>query len=161
MSEMTPIVRAADEGEKRWWYGGGIHTWKATAKETGGAFMLFEDQMTQGKSTPMHRHPDVDETLYILEGEIVVHFGGQERRVGPGGTVVAPRGVPHAFAVTSPEARMLCLQTPGGGEVFFRNASEPTTRTDPDGPVDFTRVRESATQTGATEILGPPPFETT
>ena len=29
------VVRADGEGEKRWFYGGGLHTWKATAEETG------------------------------------------------------------------------------------------------------------------------------
>ena len=30
------IVRARGAGEKRWFYGGGLHTWKATAEETNG-----------------------------------------------------------------------------------------------------------------------------
>lgn len=162
-STAVPIIRAKDEGEKRWWYGGGVHTWKATAAETGGAFLLFEDFMTRGKMTPLHRHPDVDETLYMLEGEILLHIDGQKRRVGSGGIVVAPRGVPHAFLVTSETARMLTLVTPGSASVesFFRNASEPATAAhiDASGPVDFARVQESAKQSGATELLGPPPFE--
>ncbi len=163
-SAAVPIIRANEEGERRWWYGGGVHTWKATAAETGGAFLLFEDFMVAGKATPLHRHPDVDETLYVLEGEILVHIDDQDHRVGRGGTVLAPRGVAHAFQVTSETARMLCLQTPGdpGAEAFFRNASEPAAAdTDASGPVDFARVQESAKQSAATEILGPPPFEAT
>ncbi len=164
-SAAVPIIRAKEDGEKRWWYGGGLHTWKATAAETSGAFFLFEDFMTRGKLTPLHRHPDVDETFYMLEGEILLHIDGQERQVGSGGIVMAPRGVPHAFLVTSETARMLTLVTPGsvGAESFFRNASEPATAAhiDASGPVDFARVQESAKQTGATEILGPPPFEAT
>ena len=38
---------------------------------------------------------------------------------------IVPRGVPHAFLVTSGAARMLGLHTPGGGEQFYRHASEP------------------------------------
>jgi hypothetical protein len=53
---------------------------------------------------------------------------------------------------------MLCLQTPGNGEDFYRDASEPTEQDGPAGPVDFDRVRESAQRTHAIEILGPPPF---
>ncbi len=119
--------------------------------------------MTQGKVTPRHRHPDVDETLYVLDGEILVHLHGREQRVGTGGIVVAPRGVPHAFLVTSDTARLLCLTTPGSAESFYRYASEPATAANlgGSGPVDVARVQESARQTGATEILGPPPFEPT
>ena len=39
---------------------------KATAAETGGAFLLFDDSMTQGKTTPLHVHADEDEGLYVL-----------------------------------------------------------------------------------------------
>lgn len=159
MSTATAIIRAAGEGEKRWFYGGGTHTWKATAEETGGAFFLFEDAMTAGKMTPLHRHPDEDEAVYVLEGEVLVHIGDREQRVGPGGMALSPRGVPHAFRVLSRVARLLTLHTPGGGGSFYWNASEPATD-DTEGPVDFARVQESAKKSGAIEILGPPPFAT-
>ena len=42
-STPAPIIRSAADGERRWFYGGGVHTWKATAEETNGAFLLFED----------------------------------------------------------------------------------------------------------------------
>lgn len=90
----APIVRAEPDGERRWFYGGGVHTWKATSQETGGAFLLFEDRMDQGKMTPLHTHPDSDETMYVLQGEILMHMDGQEHRVAAGGLAVAPRGVP-------------------------------------------------------------------
>ncbi len=86
---------------------------------------------------------------------------GVEHRIGVGGTAVAPRGVPHAFLVTSPVARLLCLHTPGCCEAFYWEASEPIASEgpDPSGPVDFDRVRASALANGGIEILGPPPFE--
>jgi uncharacterized protein YjlB len=108
--------------------------------------------------TPLHCHPDADEVTYLLEGEILVRIGDREERVGTGGLMMAPRGVPHAFMVTSAMARMLTLQTPGRGEAFYWGASEPAV-TDTEGPVDFARVQAMAKQTGAVEILGPPPFE--
>ena len=158
----SPVMRASGEGDRRWFYGGGVHTWKVRADEVGGVFMLFEDRMAQGKRTPLHTHPDSDETMYVVEGEILMHMDGVEHRVGVGGTVVAPRGVPHAFMVTSPVARMLCLHTPGCCEAFYWDASEPVDDdddADPTGPVDFDRVRASALSNGGIEILGPPPFE--
>jgi quercetin dioxygenase-like cupin family protein len=156
---LTPIVRSAEEGPRRWFYGGGLHTWKATPEETGGAFMLFEDRMDQGKVTPLHLHPDSDETLYVLDGEILVHMDGAEHTVGAGGLVVAHRGVPHAFLVTSPLARLLCLHTPGCCQAFYWDASEPLGAAEaPSGSVDFDAVRSSALRNGGIEILGPPPF---
>ena len=31
---------------------------------------------TQGKMTPLHTHPESDETMYVLEGEILMHLDG-------------------------------------------------------------------------------------
>src|SRR6202521_1838912 len=158
-SKVVPIVRAADEGERLWFYGGGVHVWKATAAETAGAFLLFEGVMSKGKTTPLHTHPEVDETLIVLEGEILVHIEGEEQPVSAGGMAIAPRGVPHAFLVTSETARILFLETPGSSEAFYRGASVPATRElETAGPVDFARVQASAERNGGIEILGPPPF---
>jgi quercetin dioxygenase-like cupin family protein len=160
VSTPVPIIRATDDGERRWFYGGGVHTWKATAEETGGAFLLFEDQMEQGKTTPLHRHPESDETMYVLDGEILVHMDGENHRVAAGGLAVAPRGVPHAFLVLSERARLLCLHTPGCGQAFYLGASEPISSDGPaSGPVDFARIRASGERNGGIEILGPPPFD--
>ena len=151
------IVRAADEGDQRWFYGGGLHRWMATAEETDGAYLMFEDEMELGKTTPLHLHPEADESLYLLDGRILTYLDGEQREVGPGGLVMVPRGMPHAFLVTSETARVLCLLTPGIGQDFYWGASEPF---DPDQPgvVDFGRIHASAADNGGIEILGPPPF---
>src|SRR5947209_6559088 len=156
----VPIIRNEGEGERLWFFGGGVHTWKATAEETDGAFLLFEDHMSAGKTTPLHVHANEDEALYVLEGEILVHVDGKSHAVGARGVAVAPRGCPHAFLVTSPTARILTLQTPASAESFYRGASEPAgADADPYGPVDFDRVREAAERSGGMQVLGPPPFE--
>ena len=161
MSSAAPIIRGDGEGERRWFAGGGVHIMKATAEETDGAFMLLEDRMAQGKTTPLHTHPNLDETLIVLEGEILVYAEGTEHRVGPRGVAVAPRGVPHAFMVTSESALILALQTPGSGEAFYRDASEPASaETDPGKPPEWDRLRAAAERHPDTiQILGPPPFE--
>jgi quercetin dioxygenase-like cupin family protein len=161
MSTAVPIIRGEGEGERRWFAGGGVHLWKATAEETGGAFILFEDRMPRGKTTPLHTHPHEDESFVVLEGEILVHVEGTEHPVGPGGVAVVPRGTRHAFLVTSEMARILALQTPGSGEAFYLDASEPSTdEADAERPADFDRLRTAAERNpSCIEILGPPPFE--
>lgn len=158
MMTLDAMIRDTGEGEQRWFCGGGLHTWKATSQDTGGAFLLFEDRLDLGKVTPLHRHPDAGETFYMLEGEVLLHIDGEQWPLHAGGIAIIPRGIPHAFMVTSELARMLCLQTPGSGEEFYRIASEPAVEGEPAAPVDFDRVRAAATQTGAIELLGPPPF---
>jgi len=158
-----PIVRAREDGQRRWFFGGGLHIWKATATETNGAFLLFEDRLNHGKVTPLHIHPDSDETMVVLEGEIIMHIDGVEHAVAAGGIAIAPRGVPHAFKVVGPDGtRLLCLHTPGCCQAFYWDASEPCSVDDSElvgsGPVDMGRVQASAQQNGGIEILGPPPF---
>lgn len=158
MNTLTATVRDVGQGEQRWFYGGGLQTWLATAEETGGSFFLMEFVGEKDKVTPVHIHPGVDETFYVLDGEVLLDLSGERRTVSTGGVAVMPRGVPHAFKVISPEARLLTILTPGRGEDFFRMASEPAPPGSSPVPVDFDRIREAAEATGAIEILGPPPF---
>ena len=160
MSTAGTIIRGEGEGERLWFAGGAVFTMKATAEETDGAFILLEDRMMQSKTTPLHTHPNLDETLIVLEGEILVYAEGTEHRVGPRGVAMAPRGAPHAFMVTSVSAQILALQTPGIGWAFYRDASEPAdAETDPER-TDFDRLRMAAERhPDIIEILGPPPFE--
>ena len=154
----SAVVRAAGEGEKRWFLGGGLHTWKVRATDSDGSLVVFEDELEGGKLTPLHMHADVDEAIYVLEGEIVLEAHGEPVVVGAGGFAFAPRGVPHAFMVRSDRARLLAIQTPGSGESFYIQASETVTDGSTSGPVDFERLGAIAAETGATTILGPPPF---
>lgn len=160
MTEQTalaPVIRHAGEGEKRWFFGGGEMTWKVRAADSGGAFLLLEVVLAQGKVTPLHTHPS-DEASYILEGELLMHLDGVETTVGAGGFVLAPREMPHAFKVLSPSCRVLSLQVPGNCEAFYFGASEPL-----DGStrqVDFAKISESAQLNGGVTLVGPPPFPT-
>lgn len=100
------IIRHGGEGDRLWFTGGGLHTWKVTAEETGGAFLCFEDQMTAGKVTPLHAHPGIHEVVYVLDGEIRVWDDGAERAVTTGGFVLVQPGAAHAFlTVQPPEAK--------------------------------------------------------
>jgi quercetin dioxygenase-like cupin family protein len=155
----APIIRGAGEGDKRSFLGGGLHTWKLTTADTGGAFFMFEDALAHNKTTPLHRHPEADETVYVLEGEIVVNVDGHEARVGAGGMMFTPKGVPHAFLVVSESARLLTVQTPGIGQAFYRDASDPAID-DSAETFDITRLQASArANPRGIELLGPPPFE--
>lgn len=161
MGNALPIIRQAGEGEQLWFAGGGLNMMKATAEETGGAFLLMEQRSVRGKTTALHLHPNEDETIYVLEGEILVHIEGREHRIGQGGLFMAPRGVPHAWMVTSETARTLILKTPGTGEAFYRDASEPaSSAADAWRPPDWERLRKVAERSPTIEVLAPPPFAT-
>ena len=151
------LVRNVEAADRRWFAGGGVHSWLATSADTAGAFLLCEMTMEQGKVTPLHTHP-ADETLVVLEGELVLHLDGTEHTVRTGGLAIAPAGVPHAFLVSAGPARMLCLHTPGTCEAFYLGASDPIDAATTTGVVDFDRIAASARENGGIELLGPPPF---
>lgn len=159
MAVATAIVRQQGEGEQLWFAGGGVFTMKATSDETGGAFFLLEDRMVRGKMTPLHIHPNEDDSVYVVQGELLVHIDGREYSVNEGGFFFAPRGVPHAFMVVSETAHILAWQTPGSGEVFYRAVSEPASSpADAARAPDFERLALVARDSESIEILGPPPF---
>ena len=159
MTALIPIIKASGEGDKQSFLGGGLHTWKLMSEDTGGAFFMFEDLLTHGKTTPLHLHPEADETVYVLAGEIVANVDGIESRIGAGGITFTPKGVPHAFLVVSESARLLTMQTPGIGEAFYLGASEPAID-DQSNTVDIARIQASAQRNPqAIQLLGPPPFE--
>lgn len=154
----TSFVRNTDEIERRWFYGGGLHGWLVRESEVGGGFLLFEDTLDPGKRTPLHTHPAADEMFYLLDGSLLLQIDGVEHELRAGGVAVILRGVPHAFLVQAEGARMLCLHSPGGGEDFYRAASEPALTGKPAMAVDFDRIRQAAASTGSMTIAGPPPF---
>ncbi len=150
---LAPVIRRAGEGEKRWFFGGGVFTWKlSSANEDIG---LWEVDMVEGKWTPVHTHP-ISESMWVLDGQIQYRINNDEHEIGPGDFVMVPAGVPHAFIVKSPTAKVLSIQPTCECEPFYRGASEPF-----EGSsciVDFHRIAQSAQENGGIEIVGPPPF---
>jgi quercetin dioxygenase-like cupin family protein len=49
-----------------------------------------------GGSNPVHKHPNCEEALYVLSGEIEHYIEGTERvRMGAGDAILIPRGLWH------------------------------------------------------------------
>lgn len=113
-------VNALDElGGERLRFGEVEVLVKASAESTGGAFTVFEER--DPVDTPLHVHAREDELFYDLEGDHVITVGEEEHRIGPGGLVFAPRGVPHSQRRVVPRTgRLLILTSPAGFEGFFR-----------------------------------------
>jgi quercetin dioxygenase-like cupin family protein len=161
MPTRTAIIRAEGEGDALW-FNNDLFTFKTTANETDGALTLFEELSQRGKVTPLHLHPNADETFWVLSGEIRIYVDGTERTVGPGGVACVPRGIAHAVMVTSETAKVVTIVTPGCKELemFFRDVGEPTTQRTlpPSVPLPLEKIRAAALRHGSVVILGPPPF---
>ena len=159
MTMTTPLVRNAEEAERRWFYGGGLHSWLVREREVGDGFLLFEDVVEPGKRTPLHIHPGADETFYLLAGSIAA-----ARRRNRAGAAVR-RGRRDSRATSrmpswpGPTVPGCCACTPRA--VARASTGPPANRPstgEPALPVDFDRIREAAVATGTMQIVGPPPF---
>jgi quercetin dioxygenase-like cupin family protein len=74
---------------------GSVH-WAARAGDPPGAeqtvgLAVFD----AGKSNVEHTHPDCEEVVYVLDGEVVHTLGDQRTTLRAGDLIVVPRGVPH------------------------------------------------------------------
>jgi len=153
----TPYALGSEDGEDLWFFGS-LATFKATAEQTGGRFMLLEQLAPGGMATPLHVQPDDDESFYVMEGELTFYLeDGEPIPASAGSFVHIPKGVAHAFQVDSETARILNLSTPQH-EYFYRAAGEPAQGRGlpPEGPPDMEKVGAAAQEYGV-QILGPPP----
>ncbi len=51
--------------------------------------------ISAGKENPLHRHPNCDEILHVLQGHIMNRVGDKEYEMQAGDTVTIPEGTPH------------------------------------------------------------------
>lgn len=157
-ASIAPIALNPGEGEARWFLGV-LATIKSSAETTDGRVAVIEHLAPEGAGSPLHVHRNEDEWFYVIDGTLTFWVGG-ELIVAPAGSFVyGPRGVPHTFTVTSPEARFLLVAEPAGFEGFIRALSEPAqTPTLPPAtslPPSPEEMMAAAAEYGI-EILGPP-----
>jgi quercetin dioxygenase-like cupin family protein len=155
-------VALPGDGEARW-YRDRLVDLRLTGAQTADRISLVEVQMPAGATTPLHRQPFDDETLYVLEGSLTVHIDGDEQTVGAGAVVFIPRETPHAL-LADEATRFLIFGIPAGQERYFRALSVPAPSRElpppPTGephPAAAIAVQQTAFLNGV-EILGDPPF---
>jgi quercetin 2,3-dioxygenase len=100
--------------------GGEPNDCKVSSRDTGGAMCIFE--FTGSGGGPRHLHHDQDEWIYVLGGEVELHIGDEQLRLGPGESAFLPREVPHVWVfVSGRPGRILNVYQPAGAmEEFFR-----------------------------------------
>jgi quercetin dioxygenase-like cupin family protein len=107
----TPYFRSM-EG-RRYQVGPLTLAFKQVESEGEGAYSLFEVLEPPGARVDLHRHPAFQETFVVLEGRFDFEADGERYSLGPGETLVVPRGASHGYVCTSPESgRLLTISTP-------------------------------------------------
>jgi quercetin dioxygenase-like cupin family protein len=70
----------------------------------------------RNEGTPAHAHPDVEQAVYILEGEAIAVIDGEDHDVRAGDMVFIPAKVFHSFKALSERLKLLVIYSPPYGE---------------------------------------------
>ncbi len=67
-----------------------------------------------GAKNPLHAHPNCEEVLYLISGELEHSFDGAVYRLRPGDAIRVPRGVRHDARCVSvePATMVVCYSVP-------------------------------------------------
>ena len=88
---------------------------KVSGADTGGAVAVLEVTTDPDFSTPVHVHHVENEWFYAIEGEYEVTVGDEVFHLKPGGSVYAPKLIPHAINdVSDKGGKLIVVAQPAG-----------------------------------------------
>ena len=114
-----------------------------TADDSDGSVTVFECLIPAASRVPVpHSHDGFEETNIVLEGTCTWTIDGQQRELGPGGSVCIRRGQVHGFANhTDEDVRFLAIITPGVlGPEYFQDLAEVLAAGGPPDPATIAQV---------------------
>jgi len=124
--------------------------------------VVLEMTLPVGSSAPLHVHDTLDDTWFVLDGDMVVRCGDDQRAIGPGHWVSMPREVPHTFRVVGDRpARILLVHDNPTFRDLIRDLGTPApSRTLPPQP-EFPAPDELARVAATHDLtpVGPPMSE--
>ena len=142
------------------WFLNALVTVRVSCREGGDGVSVMETLAPRGDSPPLHVHRVEDEIFHVLEGEVRFRVADEELRVRAGGTLLAPKGVPHTYLVESERGRWLVVTARGNHERFVRSLSRPAGRDDLPEPSPMTGEQRDALVAAGREhgldVVGPP-----
>jgi len=159
VAQVTTAVVDSHENEQAqaWWFLDTLVVEHRCAPEMD--TVVLEMTLPVGSAPPLHVHDDLDDTWYILDGEMVVRCGDDELVVRAGHWVSMPRGVPHTFVVVGDrEARILIVHDNARFRDLVRALGVPAAaRVVPEQPV-FPTMDELVRVARANDLtpVGPP-----
>ena len=86
---------------------------------------LGTQQVPVGAGIPIHRHLQMDEAFYVLEGSGIFTLNDAQHPFEKGGTIFIPGNAWHGFANPDHELLLLWIMAPAGLDGFFRDTCNP------------------------------------
>ncbi|MBE7169030.1 MAG: cupin domain-containing protein [Williamsia sp.] len=121
-----PVTLGPEEG-KNISVAGGTYRILVSGKDTGGAFATIDMLIPPGGGPGPHAHAAIEESFYVLEGEVEVKSEFGSYVATKGSFISIPKGgVVHGFKnKTGQVAHLLCTVVPAGLETFFEEIGQP------------------------------------
>ncbi len=106
---------------------GGAYRILLTGAQTNGNCAIIDMKVPPHSGPGPHAHKDVQESFYVLDGEVVVRSETQTYTARKGAFINIPfGGAVHNFKNESDqEAHLLCIVTPAGMDEMFREIGKP------------------------------------
>jgi mannose-6-phosphate isomerase-like protein (cupin superfamily) len=123
------------------------------------ASVVLEMTLPVGHAPALHVHDNLDDTWYVLEGQMAGCCGDDEFFVDAGHWVSMPRGVPHTFRVVGERpARILMVHDNATFRDFVRELGVPTAQHVPPPVPSFPPIDELIRVAGNHDLrpIGPP-----
>ena len=70
----------------------------------------------RNEGSPAHAHPDLEQAVYVLEGEAMAGIDGVDHHVRPGDLLFFPARVYHSIKVLTERIKLLVIYSPPYGE---------------------------------------------
>jgi mannose-6-phosphate isomerase-like protein (cupin superfamily) len=156
-STTTPIHLTRDEGVADLWWPYGPSVGRYTIKTTSDSLVQMLARDSRGAATPMHIHHEYDETWFVISGEIEVFVGDERFTAGAGDFAFGPRGVPHAWVVTSETCEVLVTCNGPGLDAFFAEVAYPVDGEKPEPQMPDVEHFARRMAAYGIELVGPPP----
>jgi len=98
-----------------------------SGKETGGKYAIIDMLVAPGGGPGPHEHPAINETFYVVDGEVEFTTETQKYTAKKGTYINIPANGPvHMFKNKSGSAaRLLCTVMPSGMEEMFEQIGQP------------------------------------
>jgi quercetin dioxygenase-like cupin family protein len=86
---------------------------------------LGTQQVPVDAGIPVHRHLQMEEAFYVLEGSGTFILNDVHHPLVKGGSIFIPKNAWHGFANPDQELLLLWIMTPAGLDGFFRETCNP------------------------------------
>lgn len=115
-------VLGANEGEHLVQRGGNIFI-KADPTKGSTGLAMGTQQILQNVGIPIHRHFEMDEAFYVIEGGGTFVLDDRAHPIEKGASIFIPKNIWHGFQNPERELLLLWIVAPPGLEAFFREVA--------------------------------------